>query len=554
MTIAKRHRTSKRQFGQFITPSCLVARLLDATELTPETQVLEPSFGDGAFILPLLQRLVKRHRGNPAERLAASLAENVFGVELDGGLYRRCLQRIEEEFGALPANHNLVSGDFFRHEFTGDWRWGSDGLDDRVRFDLVIGNPPFGGSFDAAIEDELDNAYGERCGCKIKKETYAFFIVKCVERLKPGGRLLFICSDSLLTIPTMRGLRLFLMSEGQVRIRQLPEFSQETTYPMVILDFRRSGPAQVVVRDGAPIARETIEMTGNVSWGINGELAAAFAGPTVGQFMVGSSGMTIGKNEYFVRPIVGGSIEEPYEFEFYEEPITLEGELARARLGKLSPQAREKIRSRQERGETRRCVRAVPRASPLVVRLPHPDYKPYNKSNGRIVYAPPGHVIYWRHGGEAVLAFKKSGNWYLRGVGGQPFFEREGLTWPLIANRLKPRYLPAGYILDSGAPCGFLRAGVPRDELFFILAWTLSPLCSNILKAVINHTINIQSKDFERLPYPHWVEAGPKEQAIRRMRDMIRQARRGRQFSFESPEVVELGRAFNLSHCKKAKP
>jgi hypothetical protein len=421
-------------------------------------------------------------------------------------------------------------------------------------FDLIVGNPPFGGTFAAAIEDELDNAYGQRCGCKIKKETYAFFIVKCVERLKPGGRLLFICSDSLLTIPTMRGLRLFLMSEGQVRIRQLPEFSQETGYPMVILDFRRSGPSGAIVRDGKRIARETIEMTGNASWGMNGDWAAAFAGPTVGDFMVGSSGMTIGKNEYFVRPIVGGLIEEPYDFEFYEEPITLAGELARARLGTLSPRQCQKIEEQRRQGATRRCVRILRRERPRTIRLPHPDYKRYNRGNARIVYSPPDHVIYWRNEGEAVLAFKKSGNWYLRGVGGQPFFQREGLTWQLISSRLKPRYLPAGYILDSGAPCGFLRAGVPRDELFFVLAWTLSPLCSIILKSVINHTMNIQSKDFERLPYPHWVEAEPKEQAIRRVRDMIRQARRGRKFSFESPEVVELGRAFNLSHCKKAEP
>ena len=87
----------------------------------------------------------------------------------------------------------------------------------------------------------------------------------------------------------------------------------------------------------------------------------------------------------------------------------------------------------------------------------------------------------------------------------------------------------------------FARA-LPHDELFFILAWTLSPLCSHILKSVINHTINIQSKDFERLPYPHWVRAEAKEQAIRRVRNLIDQARRGRTFSFQSPEIVELGR------------
>jgi len=199
-------------------------------------------------------------------------------------------------------------------------------------------------------------------------------------------------------------------------------------------------------------------------------------------------------------------------------------------------------------------VRTVPRRRPLAIELPHPDYKLYNKSNGKIVYSRPDHVVYWRDAGEAVLTYKKSGNWYLRGVGGQPYFEREGLTWQLVASRFKTRYLPAGYILDSGAPCGFLRPDVAPDELFFILAWTLSPLSSRILKSVINHTMNIQSKDFERLPYPHWMGPTAKAQAIRRMRDLVARGRRGESFTFDSPEVVELGRMFDLTTepCRSA--
>ena len=533
--------------GQFITPPTVAERIVGQVDLTSEDRILEPSFGDGAFVLPLLDRLVALHAGSAEERLAKSLAHNLHGVELDEGLYHRCLRRIESKCGPLPLKHNLVRDDFFRHEFEGQWRWGPDGLDDGVMFDLIIGNPPFGGTFDAEIEDQLDGAYGERCGCKIKKETYAFFIVKCVERLKPAGRLLFICSDSLLTIPTMKGLRIFLMSQGQVNLRHLPEFSEETTYPMVILDFRRNGPSAAVLRDGQPIARRTIELSANASWGMNDDLSVAFAGPRIGDFLVCSSGMTIGKNEYFVRPIVQGAIAEPFSFEFYEEPITLAGELARARLGKLSERQQEKIRRQQRLGKTRRCVRALRRERPLTIKLPHPDYKPYNKSNAKIVYSAPDHVVYWRNEGEAVLTFKKAGNWYLRGVGGQPFFEREGLTWQLVANRLKTRYLPAGYILDSGAPCGFLRPGVPQEELFFVLAWSLSPLCSRILKSVINHTMNIQSKDFERLPYPHWVPSPAKVQAIGQMGDLVGRARLGASFSFDSPEILELGRIFDLA-------
>ena len=62
MTIAKRHRTSKRQLGQFITPSAVVNEIIERVELTADTRILEPSFGDGAFILPLLRRLVDNIR------------------------------------------------------------------------------------------------------------------------------------------------------------------------------------------------------------------------------------------------------------------------------------------------------------------------------------------------------------------------------------------------------------------------------------------------------------------------------------------------------------
>ena len=79
-------------------------------------------------------------------------------------------------------------------------------------FDLILGNPPFGGSINAEIQDELDAVLGFRNGKKIKKETYAFFLVKSVDLLKPGGHVVFICSDTILTIATMTGLRSWLQA------------------------------------------------------------------------------------------------------------------------------------------------------------------------------------------------------------------------------------------------------------------------------------------------------------------------------------------------------
>ncbi len=73
------------------------------------------------------------------------------------------------------------------------------------RFGAIIGNPPFGGTFDRHIEDELDRRYGGYWGAKLKKETCSFFIAKALDELAPGGTVAFICSDTFLTIKTMAG-------------------------------------------------------------------------------------------------------------------------------------------------------------------------------------------------------------------------------------------------------------------------------------------------------------------------------------------------------------
>ena len=534
MSVTKIRRDHKRQLGQFLTPTAVAQARVDALTLHRDDKVLEPSMGDGAFVLPLIERFLPLYDGALPARLAQVLARNVYGVELDPALYTRCLDNIRARWGCLPEHHNFLCADFFRCDFAA-----------HTAFTHIVGNPPFGGTLDPTLQDALDSVYGFRNGEKIKKESYAFFIVKSLDLLAQGGRLSFICSDTFLTIQTMRGLRRLLMCEGEVTITGLPYFSDETTHPMVVLDFvKRSAPASAVTVNGVHVPRAQIELTGNFSWRITGDLAKYFAGPVLGDYLIASSGMTVGKNAWFVREIVEGAIIEPYTFEFFADPITLDQERARARLGKLSPQKIAQVRAQEAGGATRRSVRIVPRAAPQRVPLPHPDYCYYNKGASAILYTPPTHVIYWKDDGDAVLTFKKNGPWYLHGVGGQPYFRREGLTWQLIAAALHTRYLPAGYILDSGAPCAFLRRGVAHDELYFILGWTLTRLCNRILKEVVNHTKNIQGKDFERLPYPFWVTSPVKTEIVATVRRLVEEAQRGRQFTRQSAEVAWLEEGF----------
>ena len=531
MSQTKTLRDRKRQLGQFLTPPQMAHRLVGSLAFTRDDTVLEPSFGDGSFILPLIEKFLPLYEGPLPGRLDLVLSRNVYGVELDPALHARCLDAIGRRWGYCPTRHNLLCADFFQTDLL-------------CHFDAVIGNPPFGGTIAPEIQDKLDREFGWRNGLKIKKETYSFFIVKCLDLLKPGGRLRFICSDTFLTINTMQGLRRLLLDTGAPEVTRLDVFSEETKYAMVVLDFAKTGPVPALTLDGKTVLREQITLTGNHSWQITDEYAPYFAGPKLGDFLLATSGMTTGANDLFVRPIVDGKVTETHSFEFACAPITLEDEARRARLGFLSPAKRAEIARRVCRGETRRTVRVLPRAEPLEIMLPHFDYRPYNKALNALVYAPPSHAVFWKDEGDAVLTFKKSGNWYLRGVGGAKHFGREGLTWQLISQTLNARYLPPGYILDSGAPCAFLREGVAGDELYFILGWTFSDLCHRLLKDVINHTKNIQGKDFERLPYPFWVPAETKQAVTERVKGMVREAQAGRVFRRGDAEAAEVGAAF----------
>ncbi len=531
MSQTKTLRPTKRQLGQFLTPSPIACRLLADFVFNADDIVLEPSFGEGAFLLPLVEAFLALYEGPVRERLARVLTENVWGVEIDPVLHELALAAIAERWGPLPECHNLSNADFFRANLP-------DG------FSFVVGNPPFGGTIAPDLQDALDKSLGWRGGLKIKKETYSFFIVKAMDLLRPGGRLRFICSDTFLTINTMQGLRRHLLDTGAPGVTRLAEFSDETQQAMVVLDWVKSGRAEAVTVDGRIVERAQIAATGNHSWRVTDEYAPYFAGPTLGDFVVATSGMTVGANALFVRPIQEDTLTEPYTFEFYDEALTLAREMERARLGVLPPAKRAEIAARVCRGETRRTVRVLPRETPLVIPLPHPDYKPYNKASSAIVYAPPTHAIYWKDDGDAVLTFKKNGPWYLHGVGGRQYFGREGLTWQLISDTLNVRWLPPGSILDSGAPCAFLREGVAEDELYFILGWTLSPLCGRLLKDVINHTKNIQGKDFERLPYPFWVGAEAKGKLIARVREMVSEAQAGRVFGRDDRGVMAVGAGY----------
>jgi hypothetical protein len=492
MAQTKLNRNKKKQLGQFMTPIKKCQELLESYNFTSNDKILEPSFGEGNFILSLIDKFLDLYEGSLSEKVQKILINNIYGVELDEDLFNKALYRIEEKYGFFPTNHNFYISDFLVKDFD-------------IQFDYIIGNPPFGGSINPKFDEVLEKKYGKRFNEKIKKETYSFFIVKSIEHLKENGILLFISSDTFLTIKTMKGLRNYLFKTGSNKLKSIDFFSEETNYPMVVLTYTKSDIKDFIIFNDCEITSESILLTDNFSWYIPVEFIKYFKGDKLSKYVTGSGGMTVGKNEYFLRDIANNTIQENYEFTFFQDPITLEKELSKARLNKIGEKKTNEIIEKEKRGESLRNVR-IELTSTKTIQLPNSDYKFYNKASNEILYAVPKTAIFWKDNGDACLTYKKCGNWYLGGVGGKNFFEKECITWQLISSKINARYLEEGYILDNSSPIIVLKDNIDKNELYFILAWLLTNTCTLILKNVINHTKNIQSKDIERLPYPFWID------------------------------------------------
>jgi len=155
-----------------------------------ELRLLEPSFGDGDFLLPAIDRLLQAWERAGKPDPITSLGNAIRAVELHRASMARTtisvIDRLTEE--GLPdhtarvlAERWLVQGDFLLTEF--------DGL-----FDVVVGNPPY--VRQELIPDVLMAEYRARYRTIYDRaDIYVPFIERSLALLVNGGQCGFICSD-----------------------------------------------------------------------------------------------------------------------------------------------------------------------------------------------------------------------------------------------------------------------------------------------------------------------------------------------------------------------
>ncbi|MDM8568006.1 N-6 DNA methylase [Thiotrichales bacterium HSG1] len=172
------------EFQAFYTNcSYITSYMVSLLRCQGNVSILEPCAGDGAFI---------------EELKAINNTPNITAYELNS-----------DSVNILQSKYSDISSIKIKQEdFLLPFQLNFN------KFDRVIGNPPYGAYQSPAKRKQLKNEYPQLYA----KETYGLFLVKAMESLKKGGRLVFIVPDTYLTLHMHEGLRKELLQHYEIEL------------------------------------------------------------------------------------------------------------------------------------------------------------------------------------------------------------------------------------------------------------------------------------------------------------------------------------------------
>jgi hypothetical protein len=209
-------------------------------------KIMDPACGSGAFLVEALANLhveqervnrsIAELRGAPQQRSLLDLdrlilQQNLFGrdllpesVEISRlSIWLRTARR-GERLEAL--NRTIVVGDSLCGGDAGE-------------YDAVIGNPPWGADLEGWTEAEILNRFPDIGG---EKDSYAIFVMRAWELLKPDGFLAFILPNSWLTVDVYTPFREWLLRNWTIiEIANTWKIFRDVNHDAVMLVARKRG-------------------------------------------------------------------------------------------------------------------------------------------------------------------------------------------------------------------------------------------------------------------------------------------------------------------------
>ncbi|TFG07253.1 MAG: hypothetical protein EU539_05430 [Promethearchaeota archaeon] len=368
-------------------------------------------------------------------------------------------------------------------------------------YDFIIGNPPYLNKSSAYVrknKQELKKIYG-----KINShEVYSMFIVSSIWRLKNGGKLGFITSDSFLSLITHKRLRKFILNNciiNEILLAPINLFDSQnvSTSPVIFIltkcigkdneNKRKANLMRIIPRveseESYDNTKKAIEykqekyylLPFNIFFtDVEESVINLFEqAPKLTEFLQGFIGMHTHNNRKYIAAIEGTELAEI--FRKRNENVS--------DLDKMYNIITEK-------------------------EFYSGKWKPYLKRGGSDqYYRPVMEALDWNVESIKVYDIPKN----------VPF-EEEGIVISGVSSRLAARYMPKGCYWDSNKAIGFI-INDNSISIEYVLGLLNSSLYNYLAKGIINNTNSIQLTGIHSLPFilPDRSTMGKVENLVRKI-------------------------------------
>lgn len=229
--------------GQFFTPRNVVKLLVEMVDPTIDDRIIDPACGTGGFLVEAMRDIWKKVEvrgaslGWPDSEVSAEKQEvaikNVRGLDKDN-----FLSKVAKAYMAIIGDGR--GGVFCENSLDSPKQWRSATRDhiSMGAFDVVITNPPFGKKL--KIDDQaILGSYGLGHKWTLNRKSHVYektndlhkgqapqilFVERCLELLKPGGRLGIIAPESMFCNPSHRYIVQHIKTVARIRsVVSLPE-------------------------------------------------------------------------------------------------------------------------------------------------------------------------------------------------------------------------------------------------------------------------------------------------------------------------------------------
>jgi type I restriction enzyme M protein len=203
------------EMGQYFTPRAIVEFMVDFLEPDIHDLVIDPACGSGGFLIYALEKVkndleARLEPHDARDRWKDFALKQVFGIEINNQLARvSMMNMIIHEDGHTNIENNDALDNPTKFHPRRDVK-----LD---KFTLLLTNPPFG----AVVKDRertylKDYFLGGKEKKRNRQNTEILFIERCLDYLRPGGRMGIVLPDGILTNSTLQYVRDFVLEKAQI--------------------------------------------------------------------------------------------------------------------------------------------------------------------------------------------------------------------------------------------------------------------------------------------------------------------------------------------------